>query len=995
MRPSRQSLTVRRPAWVFAARSRTILATDTEERAALVRSGVGGRAGDSNETLQKSNHVMSTPPTPTRSANAEPSVSATVTTGPADPLRREIRMLGRELGQILQEVAGTHLFELVEEIRKLAIARRRGVPDAETNLIARLAGLAEDDARVAARAFTLFFDLANLAEDRHRARVLRERERKSDGPRSESIGAAIRRLREAGYTAERMQALLDTLAIELVFTAHPTEAKRRSVRSKLRRLRSHLALLDSADLLPRERQRIEGKLRATLVSLWQTDFIRPWRPTVLHEVERGIALAPTLWEVIPLILGDLRRELEAAYPGHAFRVPPFLRFGTWIGGDRDGNPYVTAEVTAKTLLTQRKAALEHHLAASRAAFRVLSLSEKRAGVSHALRAALAEALTKWPELATALATISPNEIYRRWIAVIQWRMERTVAVELDAPPPPGAYANGGELETDLGIICDSLRGHRGGVLIEGELQEWLDQVSVFGFHIARLDVRQESGVYQRVLGEILATLDLTPDFASLPEADKAALLARTMPWRLPIPEENLSTDARESLALFRLLAAAARAYGSEALGGHVVSLTHSPSDLLAPLWLWRWATSGDAKSGSPTTVRPLPLIPLFETIHDLREAPAVMDALLSNPAYQAHLEAQDRRQIVMIGYSDSTKDGGYLAACWWLYQAQVGVQEVADRRGVAVEFFHGRGGSLGRGGGPAARAILSLPPRSVSGRLRVTEQGEVLAERYDDLQIAYRHLEQVTWATILVSGMPSAPPPAAWCRVMDEAAQMAFQTYRELVELPDFLEYFDQATPIEAIETLPIGSRPARRRGQRTLSALRAIPWVFAWTQSRHLLPAWYGLGTAFHWLADRQEKGWQELREMYFAWPFFRALLDNAALAMAKSDMGIARQYARLASPDGGDNPVWNQINTEFERSALAARRIIGVDELLADIPWLQRSIAARNPYVDPLNLIQVELIRRLRAKPADAPAEEVEYLRHRLRLSIQGIAAGMRTTG
>jgi phosphoenolpyruvate carboxylase len=320
------------------------------------------------------------------------------------------------------------------------------------------------------------------------------------------------------------------------------------------------------------------------------------------------------------------------------------------------------------------------------------------------------------------------------------------------------------------------------------------------------------------------------------------------------------------------------------------------------------------------------------------------------------------------------------------------MHDIAEKHGIDLVFFHGRGGSLGRGGGPAARAILSLPAKTVHGSLRMTEQGEVLAERYDDIQIAHRHLEQVTWATLLVSGLPTAPPPQSWRKRMDVAAEYAYQSYRKLVEQPDFLEYFELATPIEQIERLPIGSRPSRRGGKRTLSHLRAIPWVFSWTQNRHLLPAWYGIGTAFHQLAEGEENGWQALREMYFAWPFFRALLDNAALAMAKADMGIAKQYAALAN---STNSIWPLINSEYALSVHAALRIIGIPALLDDLPWLKRSIEARNPYVDPLNLIQIELIRRLRGKPADAPAAEIEYLQNRLRLTVQGIAAGMRTTG
>ena len=448
--------------------------------------------------------------------------------------------------------------------------------------------------------------------------------------------------------------------------------------------------------------------------------------------------------------------------------------------------------------------------------------------------------------------------------------------------------------------------------------------------------------------------------------------------------------------MFKLLVRIVRAHGPERLGGHVISMTHEPSDLLAVLWFWRWAWKATPGDDSRPLVY-LPIIPLFETIEDLRRGPEVLDALLKVPAYHEYLQTSPLReptQVVMVGYSDSTKDGGYLAACWGLFRVQSRLAEVACQQGLKLVIFHGRGGALGRGGGPAARAILSLPPNSVDCSLRMTEQGEVLAERYDDPQIARRHLEQVTWATMLVSAEPQPEVQPTWIEMLDRMSVSSFKFYRQLVEHPGFLAYFDLATPISEIERLPIGSRPSRRRERRSLSDLRAIPWTFAWTQSRQFLPAWYGLGTAL--LAEASDAGgWKLLQDLYGTWPLFQAVVDNAVLALAKADMGIAQRYAELTPPDSDARAVWTLIEQEFQRTQSATLMITQEPVLLANTPWLQRSIQERNPSVDPLNLIQIELIRRMRAAIDQNDEETATRLSELARFTIQGVASGLRTTG
>jgi len=914
-------------------------------------------------------------------------------------LRRDVRMLGDLLGDVITNLVGPSALSLVEDVRQLARRRRGGEPEAEPQLAQRVADLTLPEARVVARAFSVFFDLANLAEDRHRIRVLRERERESSlAPISESIGAAVATLQKAGFTASQVQAALDQLAIELVFTAHPSEAKRRSIRAKLRRMKHALQELDREDLLPRERQRLELRIKSELTVIWQTDFLRPSRPTVLEEVERGLSITPRLWEVVPQVYASLRRAVETSYPGVEFQVPTFLRFGSWMGGDRDGNPNVTAPITRRTLGWLRETAINQHLAMCRQMYDFLSISEREVEFDTALDQRIADAQRNWPALESLLAKTGSFEVYRRWITIIQWRLQQSHASVEQASLTPGGYRDGSELSADIDILYESLTTHHNRLLADGEVNKGRDLARVFGLHLTRLDVRQDARRYREVMTEIFSLLGQTANYADLDESARCDILSRTMPWKDSISPDKLSPLAADTLELFRLLQEASTTYGADCIGGHVISLTQCPSDVLNVLWLWRWAQHR-AQAERPTdTDGPTPelrIVPLFEKIDDLRNAAQTLEAILSHPLYREHLERQWNRQIVMVGYSDSTKDGGYLAACWGLYEAPRQLQKVAARHGVSLTFFHGRGGSLGRGGGPAARGILSLPPTALDGSLRLTEQGEVLAERYDDQHVALRHLEQVSYATLIASALPGVEVKAGWRELMEDLSRRSYAAYRELVEQPGFIPYFEAATPIEEIENLPIGSRPSRRRGERTLGDLRAIPWVFSWTQNRCMIPAWYGLGTALSEIKYRDRSAWQTACEMYRQWPFLQATIDNAALALAKADMYIAQNYSELVENAPERQEIWALIAREFDRTRQALLDLVGGNELLAATPWFQGSIQVRNPYVDPLNLIQIELLRRRRSLPADATEEEGQRLRDLLRLTVQGIAAGMRTTG
>lgn len=910
----------------------------------------------------------------------------------SDFLRRDVRALGDMLGEVISESAGPEALALVEAIRHLSRRRRSGEHEAEGQLAERIAALSLPESRVVARAFSVFFDLANLAEDRHRIRVLRARvQDAAPNPISETIAAGIAKLKDAGFTAEQVQAALEQVKIELVFTAHPSEAKRRSIRAKLRRMRHALQELDRTDLLPRERERLETRIRADLTVLWQTDFLRPTKPTVLEEVERGLSITPRLVEVVPQVYDSLRRALESHYPGEEFQIPVFLRFGSWMGGDRDGNPHVTAPVTRQTLLWLRETAISQHVSICKTMYDFLSISTHEVPADAEIVQRLNDRSVNWPELAMAVISLAPLEVYRRWIKMIEWRLRKSMPADAGARVPRGGYRDGAELVADLQVIQDSLKAHHSQLLADTEVQRWIDLARVFGLNLTQLDVRQDARRYREIMTEIFSKLDVIEGYGDLPEERRCAILSQTLPWRLAISKDGLASLTADTLDLFRLLHDAIRSFGSDCVGGHVISLTQCPSDLLNVLWLWRWAQTTATEPHKDE----LRIVPLFEKIDDLKNAAQTLDAILSHPLYREHVKRLGDRQVIMVGYSDSTKDGGYLAACWGLYQAQSQLQTVADKHGVALTFFHGRGGSLGRGGGPAARGILSLPPEALDGSLRLTEQGEVLAERYDDTQVAFRHLEQVAWATLLASALPGAEVKPAWKAMIEELSQRSYQAYRELVDQPGFLSYFAAATPIEEIEDLPIGSRPSRRRGERTLGDLRAIPWVFSWTQNRCLIPAWYGLGTALSEVKYRDRTSWNTICEMYRSWPFLQATIDNAVLALAKADMYIAHHYADLAEDGDVRQRCWSLIAAERDRTRQALLDMVGGNELLATNPWFFSSIEVRNPYIDPLNLIQIDLLRRRRTLPADAPDAEREQLRDMLRLTVQGIAAGMRTTG
>lgn len=928
-------------------------------------------------------------------------ISNATSTKPADELlRREIDSLGRLFGDVLKQFAGEEAFALVERVRGQAKRFRDGDEAAGDELAELLRGLSGRELQLVIKAFSCFLELANLAEDRQRVRSLRQKQRElAPAPRKESIRAAIESLQQQGLSSEQVQAALAGVDVELVFTAHPTEAKRKSLRSKLREIRHILAELDGDNLLASEIESSERQLRREIVKLWQTDLVRPLRPTVMEEVHRGLSFQPVLWRTVPRIMGELRGAVSEFYPDSQLQTPRVLRFGSWMGGDRDGHPHVTPPVTQETILWLRRAAIESHLQTCHRLGDSLSMSCADELTCPALIGATQQSASEFAELQSKLERIAPLEGYRSWLAVIAYRLEQTAKEDWHTSRPAGAYDSAAELRRDVQMIADALVESGNVEVLETEIQPWIDQIEAFGFRTARLDIRQHAGVYREVMEEIWTkTQRLDPDAPPLDEPARLRLLVETMPIAASLSPIHLSDQAEETLELFRVLRKTARRFGMEALGGHVMSMTTAASDLLTVMWLWKWSERVDLPTdptiGDNDAEDRLPIVPLFETIDDLRNGMDILATALAEPIYREYLRPQGDRQMVMIGYSDSTKDGGYLTAAWELQSGQINLHAKAKAEGVDVTFFHGRGGSLGRGGGPAARAILSLPSVTFDGSLRLTEQGEVLAERYDDPRIAHRHLEQVVWSVLMAATHNSDDQPPEWRETMQTLADSSLDDYRQLVDHAGFVPFFRTATPIAGIEGLPIGSRPAKRKKGDRIQDLRAIPWVFSWTQCRCLLPAWYGIGSAVSKLLEQQPNATELLQTMYRDWRFFRATIDNSTLAVAKSNLRVFRRYAELASDQPAAKEIADRLIEEYGRTRQAILTITGTSELLESIPWLQRSITVRNGYVDPLNFVQVELMRRA-GEAKDLSEEEAAEMSRLTQRVIKGVAAGMRTTG
>jgi phosphoenolpyruvate carboxylase len=882
-------------------------------------------------------------------------------------LSADIRLLGNLLGTVIREQHGNEAFELVEQVRRTAKDRRSNIPDAASKLTAIISGLDLDARRVLIKAFSNYFQLINIAEDQQRIRVLRQRE--ASGHNDESIDDAIKQLRDANASADDVRALLNKLVVRLVLTAHPSEAKRKEVLIKLRHIAQMMSARDRQGLLPREQHALEESITEEIEELWQTRPTRASRATVADEVDFGVYfITSVIMDVVLDIYTDLQASLETHYPGEDWsHLPRPLRYASWIGGDRDGNPNVTPEVTLETLATLRVAARTVYLNEIDFLRQHLTHSADESGVSEALRASV--------EAEGRLDERYPTEIYRQKMDLIRAKLNQD------------AYAADQDLLDDLQLVADSLIQYGGRHTANGTLRRLMQKIRLFGLHLVPLDIREDSRLHAAALDEMFRYYGRTDSYINLSEADKQILL--TMEIANPRPffpmEPKFSEATNKIIATWRMIGQAHKRYGKVVIDTVIASMSQQPSDILAMLLL----------AHEVGIALDVDIVPLFETIDDLNHAPAVMTALFANAEYRKHLAGRGNRQQIMIGYSDSSKDGGYLASNWNLYTAQEDLADLCAKAGIALELFHGRGGSIGRGGGPTNRAILSQPPLSMQGGIKITEQGEVIAYRYSNAEIARRHLHQVMHACLLALGKPSASAVRPeWRDTMHILAESGRKAYRAFVyETPGFIDYWQQATPINELASLPISSRPAKRKTAGGFADVRAIPWVFSWMQSRAIIPSWYGVGYAIASFCADQPDGLNRLRAMYHDWPFFNALIENAQLDLAKADMGIAELYAALVSDTALRDRIYSEMKNEYLRASQMVCQIIDQPNLLSKSPVMQRSIERRNPYVDPLNFIQVELLRELRHLDPDSP--EYKPVQRAVLSAVNGIAAGMKTTG
>jgi len=906
-------------------------------------------------------------------------------------LRDDIRFLGRILGDTVREQSGAEIFDTVEYIRQNSVRFRRNEDiDARHDLEATLNSLPPTEALQIIRAFGFFSHLANIAEDHHHIRRNRAQALGDCASREGTMAHALARLRRAGIPPEQLLAFFDNAMVVPVLTAHPTEVRRKSTIDREMEIADLLAERDHLTLTAAELAANEVALRRAVLTLWQTNLLRRTRLRVIDEVANALSYyGYTFLSELPRLYADLEDELAGQGVAVAGRLPSFLRMGSWIGGDRDGNPFVTEDVLRAALRAQSSLALKYYLDQLHLLGGELSLDSTLVGVSHAIE-----------QLAERSPDRSANRVdepYRRAITGIYARLAATARVldHLDAPQhavgdaPP--YVDSGELLDDLGIIGGSLDANGCGILATGRLKQLRRAIDTFGFHLAALDLRQNSDVHERVVGEMLGLVQPGLDYAGLAEPERIRLLLAELSTARPLASDFLSYsgETTSELAILRATAEAHRRYGPASVPHYVISKTTGVSDILETAMLVKEAGLLRPRDGSLA----LDIVPLFETIEDLRKCGEVMDELLSLPGYVGLLESRGRVQEVMLGYSDSNKDGGFLTSGWELYKAEIALVEVFRQHNVGLRLFHGRGGSVGRGGGPSYQAILAQPAGAVQGTIRITEQGEVIASKYSNPELGRRNLETLAAATLEATLLQpeTAEPPPEYLAAMEELSAEAYRAYRDLVyETDGFEDFFRESTVIGEIANLNIGSRPSSRKASAQIEDLRAIPWVFSWAQCRLMLPGWYGFGSAVEaWLEARPNGGMAMLQSMYQKWPFFQMLLSNMDMVLAKSDIAIASRYAELVSDAELRDRVFSRVRSEWQSVVNALLTIMGQESLLERDPLLARAIRNRFPYLDPLNHMQIELLKRYRA--GDANDDVVTGIH----LTINGIAAGLRNSG
>ncbi len=905
------------------------------------------------------------------------------------PLRDDIRLLGRILGDTLREQEGEATYELIEKVRRTAVRFRKTQDERDGVLLEEiLDALSPEETLLVVRAFSYFSQLSNIAEDLHHNRRRRAHLKAGSPPQEGSVQLVLDHVQEKNLGMEQVQAFFNKALISPVLTAHPTEVQRKSILNCQLIISSLLDERDRLDMTPEELEDNEEKLHRFVLILWSTRMLRTSKLSVQDEVKNGLSFYDyTFLREIPRLYAELEKQIEACF-GKRIELPPFLRVGSWIGGDRDGNPFVTHEVMLDAAQRHSGTVMDYYLAETNLLSARLSLSDRLVDVSDELENFAAQS----PDTEASRA----DEPYRRALLAIYARLVATTEhlghlvqhlnpVSTDVEP----YANAQEFIAELDIVIHSLEHHGALYLSRGRMAYLRRAAEVFGFHLAPLDMRQHSAIHEQTVGELLVNAGVT-EYSSLDETGRrqALLVALQAGKMLAVDLEKFSKVPKGELKLMHAAADIHKRFGRNALPNYIISKTDAVSDLLEVALM---VQQSGLLNGNNLHIN---IIPLFETIEDLRGCGPIMDELFSIPFYRELLKSRNNTQEVMLGYSDSNKDGGYLTANWELYKAEVELVKVFEKHGIELRLFHGRGGTVGRGGGPSYQAILAQPPGSVNAQIRITEQGEVISSKYSDPEIGRRNLEILVAATMEATmvhhhGDDSTMPE--FHRIMEAMSRDAFASYRKLVyETPGFTDYFFAATPIREIAELNIGSRPSARRATQNIEDLRAIPWVFSWSLNRAILPGWFGFGSAAKQFIEREgEAGLKQLQAMNQNWAFFRGLLSNMDMVLSKTDMGIASRYAELVPDEALRARIFGAIEAEWQTTVDMLFAITGVTHLLDDNPTLARSLATRTPYIDPLNHLQVALLYRHRAGDSD------EKVKRAIHLTINGIAAGLRNSG
>ncbi|WP_248928972.1 phosphoenolpyruvate carboxylase [Paenibacillus hamazuiensis] len=913
-------------------------------------------------------------------------------------LRRDVRFLGHILGEVLVHQGGNELLSIVEKIREMSKSLRTNYStEAFEEFKQTITNLEPGIRHQVIRAFAIYFQLVNIAEQNQRIRRKRDYERSAgENVQPGSIEDIVRHLKAQNIPAEEVGQILQGISLELVMTAHPTEATRRAVLDIHQRIAKKVMELDNPSLTFREREQLRQELLTEVITLWQTDELRDRKPTVVDEVRNGLYyFDETLFEVLPEVYQELERCLNKYYPGEQWHVPTFLKFGSWIGGDRDGNPSVKAAVTWDTLQMHRQLALTKYAESLRELMTHMSFSKNIVEVTSELLDSIQQDRESM-ELKAAEVWRNEKEPYRIKTTYMIEKIQNTGKASASANCK---YNSPDEFIADLEIIERSLRNHYADFVADMYIRRLIRQVELFGFHLATLDVRQHSKEHENAMAEILAKMNIVHNYPELTEEEKIKLLTGILNDARPITSAYLeySESTKECLDVYRTIYKAQAEFGRECIRSYLISMTQGASDLLEVLVFAKESGLYRHEADGSITCT-LQSAPLFETIDDLHAAPEIMTTLFNIPAYRNSLKSTNDLQEIMLGYSDSNKDGGVITANWELRVALRTLTEAAKPYGIKLKFFHGRGGALGRGGMPLNRSILAQPADTIGGGIKITEQGEVLSSRYSMKSIAYRSLEQATNALITAALMGKNPKAhesePEWETIMKSISEKAQTKYQDLIfRDPDFLTFFKQSTPLPEIGELNIGSRPSKRKNSDRFEDLRAIPWVFAWTQSRYLLPAWYAAGSGLYSFYQGKAENLKVMQDMYQNWGFFQSLIDNLQMALAKADLLIAQEYGGMVENQAVAKRIFGLIKEEYERTSQLILQITGQQEILDNVPVIQESIRLRNPYVDPLSYLQVQLLAELRA--LRERNEDDALLQREVLLTINGIAAGLRNTG